>query len=322
MNPASSESVAAALSAADSISIISHVRPDPDTLGSALGLGLALAGLGKRVHCSFSGPETLPGPLQQLPGVHLLVEAGRLPAADVVVSVDAATAGRLGELEPLFRSATKSICIDHHVSNLGFADLDLIDAEADCTASVVLRVLDELGAPLTADIATCLYAGLVTDTGSFKWARPTSFSVAARLLEAGVDGGHWSRVLLDSHPYSWLQMVSKVLARSVLDTDAAQGRGLVYGVVDAEMMTEINWDESESVIDVVRTAREAEVAAVFKEVAPGKWAVSLRSKTDVDVMPVARAFGGGGHKRAAGYSDSGTARDVVDRLVAELRTTG
>lgn len=322
MNSVSSESVAAALRDADSISIISHVRPDPDTLGSALGLGLALAGLGKRVHCSFSGPETLPGPLRQLPGVHLLVAPGQLPVADVVVSVDAATSARLGELEPLFQSATTSICIDHHVSNLGFGDLDLIDAAADCTASIILRVIDDLGVPLTAEIATCLYAGLVTDTGSFKWARPASFGVAARLLEAGVDGGHWSRVLLDSHPYSWLQMVSKVLGRSVLDTEAARGRGLVYGVVDAEMMAAINWDESESVIDVVRTAREAEVAAVFKEIDPGTWAVSLRSKSDVDVMPVARAFGGGGHQRAAGYSDTGSVHDVVARLVAELQTTG
>ena len=322
MNPASSESVAAVLRGADSVSIISHVRPDPDTLGSALGLGLALTGLGKRVHCSFSGPETLPDPLRQLPGVHLLVEAGQLPSADVVVSVDAASSGRLGELEPLFAAASTSICIDHHVSNRGFADLDLIDSEADCTASIILRVLDDLSAPLTADIATCLYAGLVTDTGSFKWARPSSFGVAARLLEAGVDGAHWSRVLLDSHPYSWLQMVSKVLGGSVLDTEAAGGRGLVYGIVDADMMAAIDWDESESVIDVVRTAREAEVAAVFKEVAPGQWAVSLRSKTDVDVMPLARAFGGGGHQRAAGYSDAGTSDEVVARLVDQLRTTG
>ncbi|MBM7367620.1 DHH family phosphoesterase [Gordonia hydrophobica] len=318
MNPASSESVAELLGRADSVSIISHVRPDPDTIGSALGLGLALSGLGKRVHCSFSGPEALPGPLRELPGAHLLVDAADLPDADVVVSVDAATSGRLGDLESLFQSTRTSVCIDHHVSNTGFADLDLIDSEADCTASIILRVVDLLGVELTADIATCLYAGLVTDTGSFKWARPASFGVAARLLEAGVDGSHWSRVLLDAHPYSWLRMVSKVLADSVLDTAAARGRGLVYGIVDAEMMSTINWDESESVIDVVRTAREAEVAAVFKEVAVGRWAVSLRSKTDVDVMTVARSFGGGGHMHAAGYSDSGSAAEIVERLLAAL----
>ncbi|GAA2373582.1 bifunctional oligoribonuclease/PAP phosphatase NrnA [Gordonia cholesterolivorans] len=311
--------MAATLLGADSVSIISHVRPDADTIGSALGLGLALTGLGKRVHCAFSGPEALPGPLRELPGVDLLVDEAGLPVADVTVAVDAATVERLGGLEQVFTSGSTTVCIDHHVSNPGFADLDLVDPQSDCTASIVLRVIDRLGASLTADIATCLYAGLVTDTGSFKWARPASFGVAARLLEAGVDGPRWSRLLLDAHPYSWLQMLSEVLADSVLDEGALDGRGLVYAVVNADQMSDMNWDESESVIDVVRTAREAEVAAVFKEVRAGEWTVSLRSKTDVDVVPIARSLGGGGHVRAAGYSDTGDAAEVVGHLLAALR---
>lgn len=318
MNPASSDKVAAALAIADSVAIISHVRPDADTIGSALGLGLALSGLGKRVYCAFSGPEALPGPLQELPGVDLMVASTDVPATDVTVAVDAATIGRLGTLADTFRAGPTSICIDHHISNGGFGDLDLIDSKSDCTASIVLEVVDALGAELTDGIATCLYAGLVTDTGSFKWARPASFAVAARLLEAGVDGAHWSRALLDSHPYSWLRMVSEVLADSVLRTDVLDGRGLVYGVVNAEQMSGMNWDESESVIDIVRTAREAEIAAVFKEVGPQSWAVSLRSKTDVDVMPIARALGGGGHVRAAGYSDTGSVDEVIAHLLAVL----
>ncbi|EGD55717.1 DHH family phosphoesterase [Gordonia neofelifaecis] len=319
MNPASRDSVAATLNGADSVSIISHVRPDADTIGSALGLGLALSGLGKRVHCAFSGSEALPGPLRRLPGVDLLVDAERLPASEVMVAVDAATAGRLGDLESVFTAGTTTVCIDHHISNPGFADHDLVDPDSDCTAAIVLDVIDALDAELTPDIATCLYAGLVTDTGSFKWARPASFGVAARLLEAGVDGARWSRLLLDSHPYSWLQMVSAVLADSVLDAEVLDGRGLVYAIVDADQMSGMNWDESESVIDIVRTAREAEVAAVFKEVRPGDWAVSLRSKTDVDLVPIAQSLGGGGHVRAAGYSDTGDAAGVVEHLLAALR---
>lgn len=287
-------------------------------MGSALGLGLALRTLGKDVQCAFPGPEPLPGPLAELPGTDLLVSGEDLSDSDVTVAVDAATASRLGELEPLFTAATSTVCIDHHVSNPGFADLDLIDPESDCTTVVVLRVLDDLGMSLDADVATCLYAGLITDTGSFKWARPASFAVAARLLEAGVDGARWSRTLLDSHPYGWLTMLSGVLAGSVLDESACGGQGLVYAVVNADQMAGMSWDESESVIDVVRTAREAEVAAVFKETEPGRWAVSLRSKTSVDLVPIARRLGGGGHVRASGYSDSGTSDEVVGRLLAVL----
>ncbi|WP_026917697.1 DHH family phosphoesterase [Gordonia shandongensis] len=318
MNPTSSEAVAAALGRAESVTIVSHVRPDADTIGSALGLGSALRDSGKRVQCAFPGPERLPGPLRELPGTDLLVDAGSLERADVVVAVDAATAGRLGELEAVLAAAPVTICIDHHVSNPGFADLDLIDPESDCTTAIVLRVIDALGATLTVDIATCLYAGLITDTGSFKWARPASFAIAARLTEAGVDAARWSRTLLDSHPYRWLRMLSDVLESSVLDETACGGLGLVYAVVTADQMAEMNWDEAESVIDVVRTAREAEVAAVFKEVGSRRWAVSLRSKTVVDLVPIARSLGGGGHVRASGYSDTGTRDDVIARLRATL----
>ncbi len=298
--------------------IISHVRPDPDTIGSALGLGLGLASLGIAVRCGFSGPEQLPGTLRTLPGVELLQSLTAPSAGEVAVAVDAATASRLGEYEELFDAADTTVCIDHHVSNPGFGDLDFIDAESDCTAVLVLQVLDELGVELTADIATCLYAGLITDTGSFKWARPASFEVAARLLKAGVDGGEWSRILLDSHPFTWLTMVSEVLGSSHLDESACGGLGLVYATVEADLMAGMSWDESESVIDIVRTAREAEISAVFKESTPGSWAVSLRSKGAVDLVPIARALGGGGHSRASGYSDTGTADEVVARLRAQL----
>ncbi len=101
-----------------------------------------------------------------------------------MVSVDAASRTRLGELESLFADAETTVVIDHHASNPGFGDLDFVDPHADCTAVLVLRVLDDLGVDLDEDIATCLYAGLITDTGSFRWARPESFRVAARLADA------------------------------------------------------------------------------------------------------------------------------------------
>ena len=318
MNAASAAAVAQALRDVDSAVIISHVRPDPDTIGSARGRGLGLASLGVSVRCGFAGPESLPSALRDLPGVEMLGDLDSVHPVDAAITVDAATAARLGDYESVFDAAPVTVCIDHHVSNPGFAALDFIDPESDCTAVLVLEVLDALGVELTADIATCLYAGLVTDTGSFKWARPASFTVAARLLEAGVDGAQWSRRLLDTHPYSWLQMVSKVLGGSVLDTSVCDGRGIVYACVSAEMMAGMNWDESESIVDIVRMTCEAEVAAVFKESIPGQWTVSLRSKTDVDLVPVARALGGGGHTRAAGYSDTGTAGQVVDRLLAQF----
>ena len=319
MTTASPAAIADVLGGASAVTILCHVRPDADTIGSGLALGLALTTRGLDVEVSYPGPESLPVALRDLPGVReLLVEPDALKGHDVTVSVDAAGPDRLGELAAVFERAVTSVVVDHHMSNGGFGDLDFVDPDADCTAVLVLRLIDELDVPLNADIATCLYAGLATDTGSFKWARPDSFRVAARLLDSGVDGRRWSRALFDTHPFSWLSMVAGVLASATFIPDAADGAGLVYAVVDHDAMVGMSWEESESIIDIVRTTAGAEIAAVFKEIEPTSWTVSLRSKASVDLVPIARALGGGGHRHASGYSDTGSASEVVDRLVGLL----
>lgn len=300
------------------VTILCHVRPDADTIGSGLALGLALDRLGLDVEVAHPGPESLPAALAGLPGHKLLVSPAQLHGHPLVVSVDAASRGRLSELESRFADADTTIVIDHHVSNAGFGDLDYVDPQADCTTMLVLRVLDELGVDVDADIATCLYAGLVTDTGSFRWARPDSFRMAARLIDAGVDARTWSRRLLDTHPFGWLGMVSKILGSAELDQSACGGEGLVYAIVDHRALAGMSWEEAETLVDIVRTVAEAEVAAVFKEVAAGSWTVSLRSQSTVDLVPIAQSHGGGGHQHASGYSDTGTADEVVNRLRESL----
>ncbi|MGW0035857.1 DHH family phosphoesterase [Gordonia sp. NPDC003376] len=318
MTAGSSSDVAALLRrAADdagAVTVLCHMRPDADTIGSGLALGLALDRLGIDVEVAFPGPEDLPAALRELPGSKLLVDPADLVGHRVAVSVDAASIQRLGALGTHFGAAESSVVIDHHASNPGFGDIDFIDPAADCTAELVLRVLDDMGADVDVDIATCLYAGLTTDTGSFRWARPDSLRVGARLLDVGVDGRGWSRRLFDTHPFSWFGMVSQVLGAAQLDRTACGGEGLVYAVVDAAALADLSWEESESIVDIVRTAAEAEVAAVFKEVEAGQWTVSLRSKNTVDLVPIVRGHGGGGHRRASGYSDAGPIDEVVARL--------
>ena len=318
MTAATAAEVAARLRQADAVTILCHVRPDPDTLGSGLALGQALVTLGKTVEVAYPGDLSLPATMAALPGSDLLVAADSVVGHRTAVSVDAATLGRLEGLGAVFTAAQTRIVIDHHVSNSGFGTVDLIDPTSDCTASLVLEVVDALGVELTEPIATCIYAGLVTDTGSFKWARPASFGIAARLLEAGVDGARWSRQLLDTHPFTWFRVAADVLSGAKLVESACGGAGLVYATVPHALLSSMSWDESESLIDLVRTARDAEVAAVFKESEPATWNVSLRSKSLVDVTGIAGAFGGGGHVRAAGYSATGTAEDVTAALLAEV----
>jgi phosphoesterase RecJ-like protein len=136
-------------------------------------------------------------------------------------------------------------------------------------------------------------------------------------VEIGVDNAAISRDLLDTHPFGWLPMLSRVLATAELMPEAADGRGLVYVVVGHHDWMASRSEEVESIVDIVRTTREAEVAAVFKEIEPRHWSVSMRAKS-FDLARVATGFGGGGHQLAAGYSAVGPIDDVVAALLQAL----
>lgn len=183
---------------------------------------------------------------------------------------------------------------------------------------MVAELIDAWGEPIDAEVAHCLYAGLATDTGSFRWATARAYRLAARLVDVGVDNAAITRTVMDTHPFGWLTMLSRVLAKARLLPEAAGGRGLVYALVDHAEWTAARPEEVESIVDIVRTTEQAEVAAVFKEIEPGCWAVSMRAKSAVDLSAVAVSFGGGGHRLAAGYTVTGDAQDVAAALVAAL----
>ncbi|OSC22208.1 phosphoesterase [Mycobacterium vulneris] len=305
------------LSDADTVAVIAHVHPDADTIGAGLALGLVLDKCGKRVEVSFAEPARLPESLASLPGCRLLVSPDAMRRdVDLVVTVDVPSVKRLGALSDLAVAADEVLVIDHHASNDVFGTANFVDVQADSTTMMIADILDAWDKPIESDVAHCIYAGLTTDTGSFRWASARALRLAARLVDGGVDNAAISRTLLDSHPFGWLPLLSRVLASARLLPDAAGGRGLVYAVVDNLDWTSSRPEEVESIVDIVRTTQQAEVAAVFKEIAPQQWSVSMRAKAAVDLASVASGFGGGGHRLAAGYSTTGT----IDDVVASLRT--
>ncbi|MDT5387875.1 MAG: bifunctional oligoribonuclease and phosphatase NrnA [Mycobacterium sp.] len=304
------------LNASQTISVVCHVHPDADTLGAGLALALVLERADKAVEVGFAAPSTLPESLQSLPGVELLVapqDMRRDP--DLVVTVDIPSVNRLGALQVLADAGREVLVIDHHASNELFGTANYVDPSADSTTMLVADLLDAWDKPIDLRVAHCLYAGLTTDTGSFRWATPRAHRLAARLVELGVDNAAVSRALMDSHPFSWLPMLARVLSSAQLSRDAVGGRGFVYAVVGHEEWTNARPEEVESIVDIVRTTQQAEVAAVFKEIEPQRWSVSMRARS-FDLATVASSFGGGGHKLAAGYSASGPA-DVVVKALAD-----
>ncbi len=306
------------LDAAATVGVVCHVYPDADTIGAGLALALVLDHAGKAVEVSFAAPAQLPESLQSLPGCRLLVGPENMRRdVDLVVTVDIPSINRLGALSELAEPGREVLVIDHHASNQLFGTANYIDPSADSTTMMIAELLDAWDKPIDVGVAHCLYAGLTTDTGSFRWASARAHRLAARLVELGVDNASISRALLDSHPFAWLPMLSRVLASAELLPDAAGGRGLVYAVVGHQEWVNARPEEVESIVDIVRTTQQAEIAAVFKEIEPAHWSVSMRAKS-YNLADVASAFGGGGHPHAAGYSATGSVDDVVQALYTAL----
>lgn len=311
--------VASLLAEAKDVTLLAHVQPDADALGSTLALGIALHRRGAKVRVAFATPDLMPETLRPLDVEGLVVPPYEVPATpDVLVSCDAAEPARLGSLADRLDTARVTVMLDHHVTNPGFGDVQLLDPAAEATVVLAHRVLVAMGIPLDVDVARCLYAGLVTDTRGFRTAGAAAHRLAAELIEAGVEPEDLVRPIMDTHPYAWFDALARTLDRSVLDQAAAGGRGLVHTTVLAADVARFRSEEVDGVVDILRTATEAAVAAVLKQVGERRWAASLRSTGAVDVSATAARLGGGGHRAAAGFTLDGTAEEVLERLRTAL----
>jgi bifunctional oligoribonuclease and PAP phosphatase NrnA len=326
------ERAIAALTAADEICLACHVRPDGDALGSMLAVVQALqaaprhdgrpgrARRPRRVVASFGDdPLWIPDNLRFLPGLDLLVQPAEFPAEPaVMMTFDAASRSRLGVLAPNAARAGELVVLDHHASNTRFGTIHLVDPSAAATAVLACELVDRLGLPLTRPIAVGLYAGLVTDTGSFKHSSTTVgvHALAARLLGTGIEPHVVARELWDRAPFGYLGLLSAALGRAVLEPAQACGFGLVWTTVSRadRRAYGLPYDTVEQMIDVLRRTEEAEVAIVFKQDDDGAWQVSARSKGNVDVGRICVQLGGGGHTAAAGFTSPWPVEEAVARV--------
>lgn len=309
------DAIVSALMTGPEVLLLAHVSPDADALGSALAVGLALRELGRPAVVSFGDdPFWVPRTLRVLPGLELLRAPAQVRPPSVAVSFDLSSTGRLGVLADVYDAAPVRAAIDHHASYTGFAPLAVVDVASPATAVLALELIDRLGATLTADMAANLYAGLLTDTGSFTYAATTAqtHAVAARLLETGIEHDLIARRLFDDESFPALRLLGVAVARAALEPAAAGGLGLVHSYVTRAERAEheLPLDCLDRVIDVLRCSTEAEVAMLLKQDDTNCWRVSMRSKGSVDVSATAVALGGGGHRFAAGFT-GGPDRDQV-----------
>ena len=310
--------VAKILDAATTIGVVGHVGPDGDALGAMIGLALAARGAGKTVYASFDVPFVVPDEMAYLDTSTLVAPTDFPKDLDVAVAVDTSVSSRVGALAPRMESADTLAIVDHHLSDGSWGDVVLVDPTAAATTELIYAIIEELGWTITPDVATALYTGIVTDTGRFQYSNttPRTHEITARLIEHGVAPAAVSQKLYEEAPFGYFELVSRVLGRAVLDED----HRFVWSQVTPDDLeaSGLELHDIDGLIDLVRLARESDVACLLKVKENGTIKGSLRSRGRVNVAAIAASFGGGGHHNAAGFTSHDDVETIVESVVAQL----
>jgi len=295
----------------------SHISPDPDAVGSTCALALALEQLGKGVSLYFADP--VPERVRKLVPKLNFLSAAPTGAFETLVVCDTAALKRIGPLaDSVFKLAQISFNLDHHVSNIGFGSYNHVDEQAPATAVLVAELIPHLGAEITPEMANLLLAGLLDDTGGFCFSNvsPRAFECAAGLLRAGARPEIVSNELYFTLPLR----VLKLRAIAIESLRVLLDGKLAWITVSKEDLEKAGAkpEDSEGLVEIARQDAGAEVAVLQREIENG-WKLSLRAKDSaIDVNAVASAFGGGGHRAAAGCKLQGSALEVERAVTSEI----
>lgn len=296
--------------------LTSHARPDGDAIGSVLACSQILRSMGKQADVFLY--DAVPQIYRPLPFSEQVQQVPRIPEdydAAIILECDSLQRTRLEGLERKYL-----INIDHHTSAKPFANVNWIDPQACATAEMIFRLAREAGVKLDADIATCLYTAVLTDTGSFSFVGTSerTFALAQELVRAGADPVRIAQNVYFSNPTSKMRLLGAALSR--LHRDGA----LAWMYVTRDDMDRAGAAEEdcEGLVNYALAIECIEVAAFFRELNDGRFRVSLRSKGAVNVACIAEMFGGGGHECASGCAIEGPLSVAAERILAQLRLHG
>ena len=314
--------VADAIRANDRFLLVTHENPDGDALGSILAMKLGLDALGKDSVMYLGGETALPPDYEfmQLDGL-----ARTLPgdaAERVILALDSATAPRTRIDPELLAGAPLTIDIDHHHDNTRFGGINLIVPDASSTGEIVRDVLAELGVDLTPEIAEAIYIALDTDTGRFQYTNTTTkaHALAIELMDRGVEPQEIYRRIYEAVPFARQKLKGRALERAQLYED---GRMIASYLLRSDFEElGVGEEYAEGVIDELRAVKDVELAMTVREPpepSDARLRISMRSAIDrVDVSAIARQRGGGGHRRAAGFSSDESIEQVIEFVRSEF----
>jgi len=297
--------------------ITSHVNMDGDAVGSQLALKAALTKIGKKAVIQNVG--LVPTVYQFLPFWKCIrTESPRQKSFDGIFVLDCGNVTRTGGILTGIKGKSL-INIDHHMSNEHFGDLNWVDIGASSTCEMIYQLLDTLSIDMDRDIATCLYVGIITDTGSFRYANTNALclEIASKLVKLGVDPKEVAEAVYEKSTFNKLKLLGLVLANAQISHDGL----IVWTRVTKDMFrsTSTNVSDVEDFVNYLKSVRGAQIALLFRENDNGEIKVSFRSKGKTNVSKIAALFNGGGHFNAAGCTVSGMLDEVEHRVIQVVR---
>jgi phosphoesterase RecJ-like protein len=316
-----SESFAAILSLiekSESVLVLSHDRPDGDAIGSMVAFGLILESVGKRVE--MVNFNEVPESLAFLPRSERVERPGKRFDGDLVIVLDSAGKDRINEaVWNILPPNTPMIVIDHHISNVGFGDLCLVDSDSPATGQILFQFFEFAGWMISPEVASHLYAAISTDTGSFRYPSTTAetMRIGGELLRFGVDVGWINQMLYENQPRRRVEVLRRLLEGLRYDFEDR----CVSVSLPLRLTSELGLQpgDTEGVIDILRSVDSVIIAVFFEELPGGKIRVSSRSKEPrYGVGDICAQFGGGGHTLAAGARLKGPLPEARERFLDEV----
>jgi phosphoesterase RecJ-like protein len=304
------------------ILIASHAEPDGDSVGSLVALGLALTKLDKKI--TMHTPSPIPAVYRFLPGAGRIVQ--QIKSADIydlALVLDCGDLTRIGETSAEIGRIPIVINIDHHVSNTGFGHIQFIDTDACATAEIVYRLINALEIPFDKAIATSIYTGILTDTGSFRFSNTNqaAFAISQAMTDAGVEPHNVAQRVFGTYSLGRIKLLNMALN----SIEISENGKLSMMTVTRSMLntTGTNTEDLDGMINYARRIEDVKVAALIHEIKNGagkfanmnRYHVSLRSDSSVDVAKIAGKFGGGGHASAAGFQIESTLVALKSKII-------
>ena len=306
-----------ALEQACTVAIGGHVRPDGDCAGSCMALYQYVQKRYPHIEVDVF-LEELPDSFSMFPVMQeALHEVKEQKTYDLFIALDCADSTRLGFSYELYQQAKRTFCVDHHISNQGYADENYIVPESSSTAELVYQLMNKDF--IDTDIAECLYLGIVHDTGVFQYSTtsPSTMEAAAFLMQKEVRATE----IISKTYYEKTYLQNRVLGKALLDSKLVLDDKCIVSYLTRDVMDEFQVKpvDLEGIVSQLRVTRGVEVAVFVYELENEEYKVSLRASGPVDVSKVAQCFGGGGHVKAAGVTIKGNVEDVIEQLVNEIR---